>query len=313
MSIDRSHYHAPLVAPPAGRSSLSLGAEAVAQRVAGRGAWLSTSHEAIDRVIATMRERLDEPLTLQDMAAIAQLSPSHFNRSFRSLVGIPPVKFQAALRMQAAKRLLVTTDISVTEICFMVGYNSVGTFTTSFTELVGLSPSQLRTLTRLPCMDDVRSFEPGLRWPTSEAANPGGGIVQGTLAVPKLFRGLILVGLFDAPIPEHQPVACAIATETRSYQIEHVPRGTYYVLVAAFTPASAELAELMQDTPALVGIARTPITSAASRAPISADVRLRPAQSIDPPILVALASLFHQRFKQLRGDALPAERNETAA
>lgn len=309
MSIDRVQYHAAHVAPPTLRSPVLLRAESAAQLVAERGGRLSPSFEAIDRVIGTMRQCLDEPLTLQDMATIAQLSPSHFNRSFRNLVGIPPVKFQAALRMQAAKRLLVTTDISVTEICFMVGYNSVGTFTTSFTELVGLSPSQLRTLTRLPCMEYARSFEPGMF--CDEATSLSGATVQGAVTTPKLFRGLILAGLFDTPLPEHRPVACTIVSEARSYQIHHVPRGTYHLLVAAFNPASGELAELLQDTPVLVGTATATIATSASRAPINVNVRLRPAQSIDPPILVALSSLLHQRVKQLKGSlsgtALTAE------
>ena len=84
---------------------------------------------AVERVLATMRERLDEDLTLHDMADVAHLSPYHFTRVFRHVTGIPPCEFLTALRLQEAKRLLLTTGLSVTDVCFEVGYSSLGTFT----------------------------------------------------------------------------------------------------------------------------------------------------------------------------------------
>ena len=306
MSIDRVRYLTASGALPGASAPVFLRTESAAQFVTQRGSRLSTSHTAVDRVIEMMHQRLDEPLTLPDMAAIAQLSPFHFNRMFRTVVGIPPVKFQAALRMQAAKRLLITTEISVTEICFMVGYNSVGTFTTSFTELVGVSPSQLRALAAHACMDYVRSLEPSMFWGSGEAPLRSGWTVQGTITPPELFRGLILVGLFNTALPENRPVACAIVSETNAYQINNVPRGTYHVLVAAFKPASTELTELLQDVPVLVGMARAPIATPASVAPIKANVRLRPTQSIDPPVLVALSVLLRQRLINLSSTRLSA-------
>src|SRR6266853_3083700 len=91
-----------------------------------------------------MHTHLYEVLTLEDLASVACLSPSHFHRVFRRLIGIPPGEFLAALRFQAARRLLLTTSLSVTEICFEVGYTSIGSFTSRFTHLVGLSPRLLR-------------------------------------------------------------------------------------------------------------------------------------------------------------------------
>jgi transcriptional regulator GlxA family with amidase domain len=93
---------------------------------------------AAERVVREMRQRLGDSLTLDEMAEIAMMSPYHFNRVFRRLTGIPPSQFLGALRLEAAKRLLLTSERSVTEICFEVGYNSLGTFTTRFNQLVGL-------------------------------------------------------------------------------------------------------------------------------------------------------------------------------
>ena len=101
---------------------------------------------AIERVIAVMRERVDHALPLHAMADIAHLSPYHFARVFRQVIGIAPGEFLGALRLERAKQLLLTTDLSVSEVCFEVGYNSLGTFTTRFTRLVGLSPGRMRDL-----------------------------------------------------------------------------------------------------------------------------------------------------------------------
>src|SRR5205085_192815 len=100
--------------------------------------------QAVERAIQTMHTHLHEVLTLEDLASVACLSPSHFHRVFGRLIGIPPGEFLSALRFQAARRLLVTTPLSVTEICFEAGYTSTCSFTTRFTHLVGLSPRLLR-------------------------------------------------------------------------------------------------------------------------------------------------------------------------
>src|SRR5215213_3589316 len=113
-----------------------------------RPATTAAHHEAVERVIRMMHDRLDEPLTLQEMSRTAYISPYHFNRIFRHITGIPPNKFLYALRLETAKRLLLTTNTSVTNVCFDVGYNSLGTFIRRFTGLVGLSPSHFRSLAR---------------------------------------------------------------------------------------------------------------------------------------------------------------------
>src|SRR2546429_4582661 len=106
-----------------------------------------------------MHERLDDPPSLQDMAGMACLSPHHFTHVFHRITGICPREFLAALRLESAKRLLLTTTRSVTEVCFDVGYSSLGSFTKRFTRLVGISPSHLRELAEqftLPPLDLLR-------------------------------------------------------------------------------------------------------------------------------------------------------------
>ena len=94
----------------------------------GTGRRFERHARSVERVIRAMTGRLDRPMTNEEMAEIACFSPYHFNRIFRGLTGIPPIQFHYALRLERAKRLLATTDLGVTDICFEVGYNSLGTF-----------------------------------------------------------------------------------------------------------------------------------------------------------------------------------------
>jgi len=90
-------------------------------------------------------QRYAESVTVADMAAAAQLSPSHFSREFRMAFGETPHRYLLTRRLERAATLLRTTDRSVTEICFMVGLSSVGSFTTSFSRMFGQSPTAYRT------------------------------------------------------------------------------------------------------------------------------------------------------------------------
>ena len=93
------------------------------------------SKPATEQIVSWMREHLDQEISMEEMAEKAGVTPFHFLRTFRRWTGVTPALFLSALRLEEAKRLLLTTDRSVTDICFDVGYNSLGTFTTRFTQL----------------------------------------------------------------------------------------------------------------------------------------------------------------------------------
>src|SRR3712207_4455725 len=107
---------------------------------------IASHRRAVERVITSARERLCEPISLRDMSRVAYLSPFHFNRVFHEVTGLPPAKFISAMRLDEAKRLLLNTPLSITDICYEVGYNSLGTFTRRFTQRVGLGPREFRYL-----------------------------------------------------------------------------------------------------------------------------------------------------------------------
>jgi AraC-like DNA-binding protein len=85
-----------------------------------------------------------EPLRLGDLAAAAGLSAAYFSREFRRAFGESPHQYLLTRRLERAAALLRTTDRTVTEICFAVGLGSLGSFTTSFGRVFGLSPTAYR-------------------------------------------------------------------------------------------------------------------------------------------------------------------------
>jgi AraC-like DNA-binding protein len=88
--------------------------------------------------------RYFEPLGVDDMARVAGLSRAHFSRQFRRVFGESPHTYLLTRRLERAAALLRTTDRSVADICFSVGLQSVGSFTSSFTRTFGRPPTAYR-------------------------------------------------------------------------------------------------------------------------------------------------------------------------
>jgi AraC-like DNA-binding protein len=95
-----------------------------------------------------VRDRMDreyaQPLDVEALARDAHMSAGHFSRQFRLAYGESPYGYLMTRRIERAMALLRRGDLSVTEVCFEVGCASLGTFSTRFAELVGMSPSAYR-------------------------------------------------------------------------------------------------------------------------------------------------------------------------
>jgi AraC-like DNA-binding protein len=95
-----------------------------------------------------VRDRIDreyaQPLDVEALARDALMSAGHFSRAFRLAYGESPYGYLMTRRIERAMALLRRGDLSVTEVCFAVGCSSLGTFSTRFTELVGMPPSAYR-------------------------------------------------------------------------------------------------------------------------------------------------------------------------
>jgi AraC-like DNA-binding protein len=95
-----------------------------------------------------VRDRIDreyaQPLDVEALARGAHMSAGHLSRQFRLAYGESPYSYLMTRRIERAMALLRRGDLSVTEVCFAVGCSSLGTFSTRFTELVGVPPSTYR-------------------------------------------------------------------------------------------------------------------------------------------------------------------------
>ena len=100
-------------------------------------AWLRRVRDRIDREYA-------QPLDVEALARGAHMSAGHLSRQFRLAYGESPYSYLMTRRIERAMALLRRGDLSVTEVCFAVGCSSLGTFSTRFTELVGMAPSAYR-------------------------------------------------------------------------------------------------------------------------------------------------------------------------
>ena len=266
------------------------------QQLSSRASTLTSYSQAVEQVIGTMRGQLAEPLSLEEMGEIAYMSPFHFNRVFRSMVGIPPGEFLAALRLNAAKRLLLTTSLSVTDVCFDLGYTSLGTFTERFKHLIGLSPLQLRYLARDGAFASLQTLDARSRQTQRLIVSRLG--LSGVITTPGPFSGLIFAGLFPKPIPQHRPIACTTLAAPGPYQIALIPDGSYYLLSAALPRSQNALTYLLPENGVLVGVSDQPVLVRGGRASAPVDLRLRPLTPTDPPILGVFPPLLggSQRF-----------------
>src|SRR6185436_12642224 len=189
----------------------------------------------------------------------------------------------------------LTTRRSVTDICFDVGYASLGSFVTKFTRTFGLSPAKLRELA--DALD--RPWSDWLRVDDGtfgvDASAPG---VRGIVSAPPDFAGLIFVGLFPRPLPVTAPLACGVLTAPGEFTVGAVPRGRHHVLAVGI-PWREHPLDFLLNEQTLRGSA-----GAAVAAPCS-DVRLalRPPRVTDPPINLALPFLIVQRMVLQSGQA----------
>lgn len=244
---------------------------------------------AIERTIDIMWNRYAEPLSLEELAEAAIFSKFYYSRVFRDLTGTSPVRFLSAIRIFMAKRHLLETCASVTEVSYRVGYNSLGTFTSRFTRSVGISPARYRFLAecgmppidayQLPCSDgELASLTGRLRLPAA----------RGPLRV--------YVAAFNTPIVEGLPQSCDVLDGAGRFHLA-VPDGEWFVRVAAVTPLGTGTGPRVR-APQLLGRA-VPVKVLGGQTYTTEDITLRPVGPLDLPILLALPELDCRDSPQL--------------
>jgi AraC family transcriptional regulator len=200
--------------------------------------------QAVERAVAVMRSRYHERLSVAELAAEAFFSPFHFSRVFRRELGVSPVQYLTAVRLFEAKRLLQGTALNVADIACRVGYVGIGTFTTRFTSLVGVSPGHYRRLPpgrmltiadqewRLPSWDGL----PDSRHPRTHAPGPhghGGAVVGSAEPTTGCPPSRLFVGVFDETIPQGPPVAWDLVPAATQWRLDNLPAGYWTVMAVA--------------------------------------------------------------------------------
>ncbi len=249
-----------------------------------RRSTISLHYHVVERVINALTTQLDEPLSLAAMARIASTSPYYFNRTFRRVTGLPPFRFLYAMRLEAAKRMLLHTEKRVVDICYDVGYNSLGTFTRRFTDLLGVSPQGLRRIARRAKVSELNADN----LPAKSRSSTSTGL-HGCVTTPAGFHGLIFVGLFRSPILQGKPAACCFTTEAGLYCMENPPEGTFHLFsVGLRFPITADA--YFDYSSALRGSGQM-ITISQGKVHGSTYVAMRSATPFDAPILLILPQL----------------------
>ncbi|HET6978765.1 MAG TPA: AraC family transcriptional regulator [Pyrinomonadaceae bacterium] len=257
---------------------------------------VAAHRRAVERVITNVRERLCDPISLHDMSRVAYLSTFHFNRVFHQITGLPPAKFISAMRLDEAKRLLLNTSLSITDISFEVGYNSLSTFTHRFTQRVGLGPREFRYLAERITSSSVESLCAHYAEITERTApRPS---IEGFVDLSQPGGGPIFVGLFRAHIPQSRPVGGALLTSPGAFSIGPVPDGIYHLLAASLPPLSDTLSYLLPDSASLsVGAWNGPVIVKEGRASGQFNISLRPMALTDPPLLISLPFLLSDTLR----------------
>ncbi|WP_088034806.1 helix-turn-helix domain-containing protein [Evansella clarkii] len=247
-------------------------------------------YSEIDEVIKYIHNNIDGPLSLSHLADYARYSPYHFSRIFKQRTGLSPHHYVSSLKLQRAKDLLLNTELTIRDIGMEIGQQSLGTFTTRFTERVGISPSQFR---KSP--SHINKYLKSLKTHTNlshqsiMAAHTN--IVEGSIEAEIPFHGVILAGLFTKPIPAGLPQYGTILTSLGDFIFPHVRPGIYYLMVTAVT-WEMKSNEILVPNQNLRAKASTPIIVNSKIKIPKQNITLREPRLDDPPILISLPLLM---------------------
>lgn len=251
--------------------------------------------DPVRQAVAAMNKRYSEPLTLKEIAAEVFVSPYHFTRVFARATGVTPGRYLTSVRLFAAKRLLLTTDFTVSDIVCSVGYNSVGTFTSRFTRAVGMSPTQYRdpkVAELLVVVSQEYSCLPGVeqmrRARHLKPRSPGPShTISGSVDIPTEAGPTdVLVAVFPEAVPQGSPVAYEVfsATGRAEFTIADVPTGPHVVIAAAVPKGDRTRTGRM-----FLGSSRHPLCIARGLRTF-VHLPLEEVQETDAPLAITLAT-----------------------
>src|SRR5699024_8450015 len=154
------------------------------------------TYPEIEEAILYIQRNICEPLSLTQLTNHVSYSPYHFTRIFKARTGLSPLYYVYSMRLHKAKEWLLNTDLTVRDIGMEVGQQSLGTFTTRFTEKVGITPSQFRH-SHMQVDDHKHSLQKLSNWHEFSPTLSQSTKIEGTVKTNRPFNGFILIGLFS--------------------------------------------------------------------------------------------------------------------
>ncbi|MFC5650975.1 helix-turn-helix domain-containing protein [Paenibacillus solisilvae] len=256
-------------------------------------------YSEIDEVITYIHQRIDEPLQLSGLAWQAGYSPYHFARIFKERIGLSPLYYVSSLRLQRAKELLLHTNMSIRDIGMEIGQQSLGTFTSRFTERVGVTPSGFRSsiMQAAQCLESLQKLN---HWRIPHSTSNKYARITGTIQAEIPFKGVILIGLFAKPIPEGLPLYGTLVSSLGEFCFTDVSPGTYYLMATSVSWGSQAIDFLLPQS-TLRTRSKEPIQVKPFTFVPHQQVMLYEPRPDDPPILISLPLLmdnFLKRFLQ---------------
>jgi AraC family transcriptional regulator len=260
-----------------------------------RESTVTVYHRAVTRVVGHLNQNLGDEHTLKEMADVAIISPFHFNRIFSEVTGVSPVRYLYALRITEAKRLILTTRHKVIDICYSVGYNSLGSFNNRFVSLVGYSPRCIRNLAaRIDPAELRRRVDAHAAQVKRDIHEPCS--LWGRVHVPSGFSGVSMVALFSGSPANAYPVA-VVLTEGGTYALPPVPQsGTFFVLAVGLPWHDLMVDFLLQPDCLQAELLKIHLSPSGRSSPI--DFHLEPKPPVAPPAPPCLAFRLIDRFIQ---------------
>jgi len=250
--------------------------------------------QAVLRAIDVMRARMDEQLTVDDLAKAAMFSKFHFTRIFQRVTGVSPGRFLSALRLQRAKDLLISTSMNVADISVQVGYNSVGTFSSRFSRSVGMSPTTYRRHAGFATAIRIDRDPP--------TGRPSNALLSCHVRLAEPDREqLVFVGLFADRIPEGNPVRCAVLDGGGRVKFDALPVGSWFLLAQSVSLDAGAAGTEADRADRAVSVATYGPIVVRPNAIISADLILHRAQALDPPVLLALLDARKYAIRRVGG------------
>lgn len=236
-----------------------------------------------------------EELKIEDIAAYFGYDKYHFSREFKKITGYSLREYISSLKAEKTIELIEQEE-KITSIQDSVGYSSSGSFSNTFKKYTGSSPKQYQQEVS-DLYNAAKEFEDSKATSAKYFEAVTDSFCQVTIDLPAEFKkGLIFIGLFHTPIPNHRPVSGVATKNPKMNQLKNIPAGEYYLLACAIDSTDTVFSYFYLSKSLRGKVAEKISFPEASGNHYT--IKLRPPIKEDPPILINLVKLLSSVLKK---------------